>query len=336
MTNRRRPSLRLPLRRQPLPAAAATEVEAVTVFAPASVGNVGVGFDVLGHALDAIGDLVHVRRLPERTVVLAEIRGMAEPLPTDPLENTATAGLFHMIEELELPFGFEVRIEKGIPLGSGMGGSAASAVGAVVAANALLPRALRPAELLGYALIGERLASGAAHADNLAPGLLGGLALVHSIDPPDVVVVPVPDLVRCVLVRPYVRLDTRAARAVLPPQQAMGTYVQQSAHLAAFLAGCYSGDLGLIGRSLRDLVVEPYRAELIPGFYQVQQAAMLNGALGCSISGAGPSVFAWCAGDVVSSAVARAMTAAFGEAGLQSDVWISSVNAPGARIVEAR
>jgi homoserine kinase len=311
-----------------------TTVTQATAFAPAGVGNVAVGFDVLGHALDAVGDRVTVRRTDEPTVRILEITGCEEALPLDPAQNTATAGLVAMIRELGLPFGFEVRIEKSIPLGSGMGGSAASAVGGMVAANALLEEPLPLSELLRFALVGETVASGSAHADNLAPGLYGGMTLVRAMDPVDILKIPVPAEIRCVLVHPHLRLDTRVARGVLPREIPMGLYVHQSANLAGFVTGCLTGDLELIRRSFVDLVVEPHRAPLIRGFDGVKAAALEAGALGCSISGAGPSVFAWCVGDAAAAAARDAMVAAFSAAGVDSDAYISPVDAPGARVVE--
>jgi homoserine kinase len=312
-----------------------TRIETATAYAPASVGNVAVGFDVLGHALDAVGDRVTVTRLARPRVEIEEITGCEEALPLDPEQNTATAGLVAMLRELSLPFGFSVRIEKSIPLGSGMGGSAASAVGGMVAANALLERPLPLSELLRFALVGEAVASGSAHADNLAPGLYGGLTLVRAMDPPDILRIPVPDEIRCVLVHPHLRLDTRVARGVLPREIPMGLFVHQAANLAGFVVGCQTGDLDLIRRSFVDQVVEPHRAPLIQGFLAVKGAALEAGALGCSISGAGPSVFAWCVGDAVATAAREGMVAAFAAAGVQSDAFISPVGAPGARIVEA-
>lgn len=305
-----------------------------TAFAPAGVGNVAVGFDVLGHALEAVGDRVTVHRIDRPGVEILDIVGCEEQLPLEPDRNTATAGLLTLVEALDLPFGFAVHIEKAIPLGSGMGGSAASAVGALVAANALLDEALSPAELLRFALVGEAVASGSAHADNLAPGLFGGLTLVRSMSPADVLRIPVPPEIRCVLVRPHLRVDTRDARAVLPVQIPVSLHVQQSANLASFVYGCLTGDLELLGRSFVDLLAEPHREHLIPGFRPAKQAALDAGAIGCSISGAGPSLFAWCAGDDAAAAVRAAMADAFARADIRTDSWVSPVNARGAYVVE--
>jgi homoserine kinase len=306
-----------------------------TAFAPAGVGNVAVGFDILGHTLPAVGDLVTVRRTERCGVSIAGIEGIPDPIPLDPDRNTATAGLIALARELRLPFGLEVHIHKGIPLGSGMGGSAASAVGALVAANALLPEPLGPAALFQFALIGEAVASGAIHGDNLAPGLFGGLTLVRATEPADVIRIPVPPSLRCVLVHPHLQLETRRARQVLGDTVALGLHVQQSANLAGVLAGCYTGDLALIGRSLADVVVEPVRERLVPGFRAVKHAALDGGALGCSLSGAGPSLFAWCDGDAAAERVRSAMIAAFRAQGIEAEGWVSPVGGPGAYVVEA-
>lgn len=305
-----------------------------TAFAPAGVGNVAVGFDLLGHALEAVGDRVTVTRLDRPEVRIDSITGCDSPLPTEPERNTATAGLLTLIDALDLSFGFAVSVEKAIPLGSGMGGSAASAVGAMVAANALLEEPLTLDELLRYALVGEAVASGSPHADNLAPCLFGGLTLVRGLDTPDVLQIPVPEEVRCVLVRPHLRLDTKDARAVLPQSISLGLHVEQAGNLAGFIHGCFTGDLELIRRSFHDVVVEPHRERLIPGFRAAREAAIEAGALGCSISGAGPSVFAWCAGEPGAAEVRAALTGAFAAAGVSTDAWVSPVNAPGAYVVE--
>jgi homoserine kinase len=305
-----------------------------TAFAPAGVGNVAVGFDVLGHPLAAVGDRVTVRRVERPGVEIEAITGLDVRIPHDPEKNTATAGLIALLRERELPFGLAVSIEKAIPLGSGMGGSAASAVGALVAANALLDEPLTPLELLRYALVGETVASGSAHGDNLAPGLFGGLTLVRAMDPPDVVRIPVPEEVRCVLVYPHLRLDTRDARSVLPAQVSRQTAVEHGGNLAAFVMGCSTGDLELIRRSFVDLLAEPHRAALVPGFRGVQAAALEAGALGCSLSGAGPSVFAWCADEATACAVRAAMRESFERTGVETAAWISPVNAPAAHLVE--
>jgi homoserine kinase len=303
-----------------------------TAFAPASTSNLAVGFDLLGHPVGPAGDRVTVTRRAEPGVVMGAVTGRAGPLPADPAANTAGAAIQRLLADHAPGLGLEVAIEKGIPLGSGIGGSAASAVAGVVAANALLPRPLQPEALMPYALAGEAVASGAIHGDNVAPSLFGGLVLVRSADPPDVVRLPVPPSLRAVLVLPRQRLDTREARAVLPKSVPLHDVIVQTANLAGVIAGCCSGDLALIGRSMRDVLVEPHRAPLIPGFAAVKAAAMDAGALGCSISGGGPSLFAWCDGDAVAEAARRAMLRAFEGAGVQAEGWTCEVGGPGARL----
>lgn len=295
--------------------------------APASIGNVAVGYDALGCVFPAIGDRVHIRRVPNPTVRIEAITGVVTNLPRDPVQNTATRGLLQLVEDRDLPFGFALSIEKGIPLGSGMGGSAASAVASIRAASALLDEPLSPEEMFAYALQGEAVASGALHGDNVAPSLYEGLVLTRALDPPDVIRVPVPRGLRCVLVRPHMQIETRAARHVVPDEVPIDTTIQHAANLAAFMAGCYRGDTALIRRAFEDVLVEPHRAHLIPGFRAVQAAARDAGALGCSIAGAGPSVFAWCLGDDAATRAEMAMVAAFADAGLSTDAWYTALDA---------
>lgn len=305
---------------------------AATAFAPASTSNLAVGFDLLGHPVGPAGDRVTVTRRDAPGVVIGAVDGRAGPLPTDPAANTAGLAVMRLLADHAPDLGVEVSIDKGIPLGSGIGGSAASAVAAVVAANALLSVPLPLEALFPYALAGEAIASGAIHGDNVAPSLFGGLILVRSADPPDLVRLPVPSSLRCVMVLPRQRLDTREARAVLPKSVPLHDLIRQTANLAGVIAGCCTGDLALIGRSLVDVVVEPHRARLIPGFAAVQAAAMDAGALGCSISGGGPSLFAWCDGDDVAGAARDAMVAAFQAACVQAEGWTCEVGGPGARL----
>jgi homoserine kinase len=299
-------------------------------FAPASIGNVGVGFDLLGHSVTGAGDRAEVRRIDEPVVRIAAIRGCVTDLPFDPRENTAGVALMALREALGLQHGFELVLHKGIPLGSGMGGSAASCVAALVAANALLPRALSHEALYGFALDGEAAASGSRHGDNLGSMLLGGLVLAtHE----RLLRIAVPAQWHCALVHPHVVLETRKARVVLAGSYALGEFVAQSSNLALVLAGCWHGDAALVREGLKDVLVEPRRAPLIPHFAQVKQAALDHHALGASISGAGPSVFGWYENSVDAGAAALAMQAAFAEAGLQSDARVSPIDGPAAALI---
>ena len=309
-------------------------VERATAFAPASVGNVAIGFDILGFCVDALGDRVTVTRKEQPGVTIRAVRGVAGDLPLEPEKNTAGRSLLAMVEALKPDFGFEMEIDKGIPLGSGLGGSAASAVGAVVAANALLPTPCTKLELLKFAMQGEAVASGSMHVDNIAPSLFGGLVLTVGIDNPRVKQIPVPKGVRAVIIHPHMFLSTKSARAILRRTVEMSDFVWQTANLAGFISGCYTDDLDMIHASLDDVVIEPQRQALIPGFPEVRRASMQAGALGCSISGAGPTMFAW-AVESHAPAVRDAMKAEFAKRNIEVDDWIVEINAEGARVLPA-
>jgi len=302
-----------------------------TAFAPASVGNVAIGFDILGFSVDAIGDQATVRRAAGGVSVSA-IHGIVADLPREAAHNTAGRALMAMQEALGLDFGFELELEKGIPLASGLGGSAASAVAAVVAANALLAEPRAPIELLQFAMQGEAVASGSLHVDNIAPSLFGGLVLTVGIEHPRVKQIPVPETIRAVIVHPHMFLSTREARAILRQSVKMADFVWQTANLAGFISGCYTNDLDMLRDSFEDVVIEPQRAALIPGFADVRRSALSAGALGCSISGAGPTVFAWCL-ESHAHAVCEAMVREFSHHGLEADHWITEVTPRGARVI---
>lgn len=299
-------------------------------FSPASVGNVGIGFDILGHVIQGPGDTVTVRRIDEPTVRITTIRGTTVDLPLDAPSNTAGAALIAMRDALALPFGFEMEIDKGIALGSGMGGSAASCVAALVAANALLEAPLTRRELYPFALVGEAVASGGRHGDNLGPMLLGGLVLSTA---EHLVSVPVPQAWHSLLVHPDAILETRRARAALQGAYELKAFVAQSAHLALVLAGCHAGDAGLVRAGLKDVLVEPRRAPLIVGFDAAKAAMLDGGAMGASISGAGPSIFGWFEDRAAAAAAAPAVQAAFAGAGFGSQAWVSRIDAPGAHLL---
>ncbi|MEO8987769.1 MAG: homoserine kinase [Rhodanobacter sp.] len=299
-------------------------------FAPVSVGNVGVGFDLLGHSVTGAGDQAEVRRIDEPVVRIAAIHGCVDGLPLDPLRNTAGTALLSLRDALALPYGFELVLHKGIALGSGMGGSAASCVAALVAANAVLEQPLSREALYPFALDGEAVASGSRHGDNLGAMLLGGLVLAtHD----RLLRVPVPAAWHCALVHPHIVLETRKARAALAGHYELSEFVAQSSNLALVLAGCYQGDASLVREGLEDVLIEPRRASLIPHFAQVKQAALDHHAMGASISGAGPSVFGWYENCADAEAAGVAMHKTFAEAGLDSDIRISPINGPAASLV---
>lgn len=300
-------------------------------FAPASVANVAVGFDLLGYAVAGVGDTVTVRRIDAPDVRIAAIRGAVVELPREAANNTAGAALIALREALALPFGFEIEIDKGIPLSSGMGGSAASCVAALVAANALLDVPLSREQLYLYSLDGEAVASGSRHGDNLGPMFLGGLVL-STLE--RLVPVPVPSTWHSLLVHPDALLETRRARAALQGAYELKEFVAQSTNLALVLAGCHAGDADLVRAGLADVLIEPRRAPLIVGFDAAKQAALDAGAMGASISGAGPSIFAWFQTRESADAAAQGVQAAFAAAGFASQAWVTPLNSPGATLLQ--
>jgi homoserine kinase len=304
----------------------------VRAFAPATVANVGPGFDVFGFAIAGLGDSVTAVRRDEPGVVLTSVEGDGGVLPRDAERNTAGVAVRALLDAIgRTDLGFELRLEKGMPLASGLGSSAASAAAAVTAVNALMETEVDEAALLRAATEGERIACGAAHADNVAPSLLGGFVLVRQLR---VDRLPVPEGLACALVHPQQEVLTGEARAVLPAEVPRGAAVEQLGNVAAFVAGLAQGDLELLGSSLRDVIAEPARKAAVLGFDAVRAVALETGALGCGLSGSGPTLFALCESHVraeqVAAAMSQALEAATGDAG---DIWVSPVGAPGARIV---
>lgn len=302
-----------------------------TAFAPASIGNIAVGFDILGHSLAGPGDKVTVTLTNTGEVRIVSIKGSVTDLPKTAAENTAGRALLHLKKSFEPSVGFDVEIEKGIALGSGMGGSAASAVAAVVAANSLVDAPVGLEGLYQSAMDGEAAASGSAHGDNVGPMLLGGIVIAPTKGA--AVKVPTPHWLHVALVHPHFVLETKRARAALAGVYELHDFVVQSEGLALVLAGLYANDESLMRRGFRDVLVEPRRAGLIPGFSHVKQAALDHGAIGASIAGAGPSVFGWFDTPGQAEKAAAAMASAFKTAGLESDRLVSVVNGPAARVI---
>ena len=305
-----------------------------TASSPAGVGNIGVGFDLLGHTIAGLSDRVTVARIDAPQVRTAAIEGSIPGLgiiPFEPEGNTAGRALLRLREGLGLPFGFEYRIDKGIPLGAGLGGSAASAVAALVAANALLDAPLPREALYPYAIEGEYASSRSRQGDNVGPMLVGGvtLATLERLLP-----LSVPEWLHCVVVHPDQVLETKRSREVLQAPFPLATVVRHGAHLAQFVLGLERGDIDLIRAGLHDVIAEPRRASLVPGFDVVKAAAMDRDALGASLSGAGPSVFAWFASESAARTAAPAMQAAFAGAGFGSRAYVSPVAGPRAELVQ--
>lgn len=318
----------------------ASEVTQVRAWAPASVGNLGCGLDVLGLALAGLGDLVVARQLArpgeQPGVTVRAIRGDGGVLPLDPARNTASIAGNALLRQRRGDVAVELEIEKGVPLAGGLGSSAASAVAAVVAVDALLGLGASKLELFRAAVEAEGVNCGAAHGDNVAPSLLGGCALVRPEPEPEAVALPCPAGLAVAILHPHVELTTRASRAVLPKAVPLANAIQQWANVGSLVAALHSGDLALLGRALEDRVSEPARGPLIPGFVRTQRAARVAGALGASLSGAGPSMFALCDGLASAETVTCAMEAAFREeTGLECDAFATRVDLRGARTLTA-
>ena len=308
-----------------------SQLNEVRVFAPATVANVAVGFDILGFAFHGPGDEVVLRRSEQPGLRISTITGTGDKqLPLETERNTAGYAALQLFKHLGIDDGFEMEIHKKMPFGSGLGSSAASAAAGAFAANTLLGSPLSKQALLPFAVAGEEIADGAYHADNVGPSLLGGILFIRDNQTLDVHQLPVPEELYAAVVYPHVEILTKDARAVLSDQIKLAQHIRQSGNLGAFLIALYKKDYELIGRSLQDLIIEPQRAKLIPGFQDVKESAMSAGALGTSISGAGPSVFALCKGEAQAKAVAQRMSEAFTHHGITNDSYASPINTTGA------
>ncbi len=310
------------------------EEQTCRAFAPGSIGNLACGFDVLGLALEGPGDEVLARRTEEPGVKIAEIRGDGGRLPMEPGRNTAGAAAEAALAALGVDWGVELELKKGLPLAAGMGGSAASAVAAVLAVQGLSRRALESDALLRCALAGESVASGHGHPDNAAPSLFGGLVLVPAWEPLHPILVPVPEELSAAHVRPHLEIETRGAREVLGRTVLLEDAVAQWGNTAALMVGLLREDWEVIRHALQDRVAEPLRAPSVPGFEKVRRAGLEAGALGISLSGSGPSLFALCRGLKSAEAAGLAMVQAFQDvADLEADLTLSPGRSPGARVV---
>lgn len=307
----------------------------IAAFAPATVSNVACGFDVLGFALDSPGDVVIAEATTAVGVEIAEIEGDGGRLSSDPTRNTAGAAALALLARLQASRGIRLRIHKGIPLASGVGSSGASAVASVVAVNEMLGRPAPLEVLLECAMQGEVAGCGAAHPDNVAPSLYGGFVLARAASPPDVIRLPVPEELCCAVLHPHLQVETGQARSLLGESVPLSAAVRQWGNVGALVAGLFLKDLPLIARTLEDHVAEPKRAHLVPGFAMVKAAAARAGAMGCSLSGSGPSIFALCSSMERAELAGEAMRNAYfaTNPGVDADLWISAVGRRGARIV---
>lgn len=309
----------------------------IKVFAPATVANVSCGFDIFGFAIEEPGDVVEIQRRDEPGVVIKDIFGDEGRLPRKAEKNTVTGVMLHLLKHLGInDFGCEVTLHKNMPLGSGMGSSAASAVAGVIAINELLGCPLSRTELLPFAMEGERIASGSAHADNVGPALLGGFVIIRSYAPLDIFSIPVPKDLYCTLVHPDIEINTKDARYILRDEVSLKNTISQMGNVAGLVAGLMKEDYDLISRSMIDVIIEPVRSILIPEFNFVKQAALDNGALGCSISGSGPSMFALSRGIENARKVGEVMKQTFLNAGIESSTHVSLINQGGPVVLDRK
>lgn len=310
------------------------EKNEVRVFASASVANVTCGFDVMGFALNEPGDEIIARRSGNPGVEITRITGDNGILPVSIEKNTAGVAAYALLGKVEMETGIELEIHKKMPLGSGLGSSAASSVGAVVAVNRLLGSPFQPKDLLSFAAEGERIACGTAHLDNVAPSLLGGFVLIRSQDPPDVIELECPEPLFAAVIHPRIEIRTEDTRKILRREVMLSKAVTQWGNVGGLVAGLLKGDYDLISRSLEDVIIEPVRSVLIPGFPEVKQAALDAGALGSGISGSGPSIFALTASKEIARNVAEAMKKQFDALGLDNETYVSKIEKKGPRILD--
>ncbi|MFA7565379.1 MAG: homoserine kinase [Candidatus Neomarinimicrobiota bacterium] len=308
-------------------------MKSVTVFAPATVANVACGFDIFGFAVNEPGDVAKVTLRENPGVEITRITGDNGKLPRTAEKNTAGFTALRYLETIQSQQGVSIELHKKMPLSSGLGSSAASAVAVLFAINTLFDNRLTKSELLGIALQSEKLACGAAHADNAAPALFGGFLLIRENNPPDIVELPVPENLYCTIIHPEIEINTADARNILAPNVPLKDAVKQWANTAGLVAGLYRKDLTLISRSMNDYIIEPQRAKLIPHFYEIKKAALDRGALGCSISGSGPSLFALSNSQEIAQKIAGSMSAVLANYKICNQIYISTINTEGPKII---
>ena len=307
-------------------------MDKIKVFAPATVANVSCGFDVLGFCLDHVGDEIHIQKSSNPGVRITKITGQNLPLETH--KNVAGVAAEALLKEIDTPFGFEIEIHKGIKAGSGIGSSAASSAGAVFGINELLGKPFTSKDLIPFAMKGEELASGAAHADNVSPAILGGFTLVRCCQSNDIISLPSPKDLFATIIHPKIELKTSDARSVLKKTISLEKGIQQWGNLAALVSALYTDDYELISRSLVDVIIEPERSALIPHFKDVKQAALAAGALGSGISGSGPSIFMLSKGEDTAEKVRKAIEKIYLPFQIEFDTFVSNINTQGVKIID--
>ncbi len=308
--------------------------ESINIFAPATVANVSCGFDIFGLAVDNPGDEVVVSLRSDDKIVIQEITGDEGKLTLNPEKNTVSVPILRYLEKLQIKQGFDIKLHKKMPLGSGLGSSSASAVAGVFAANQLLNTPMKVDELLPFSMEGERVACGAAHADNVAPSLLGGFVIIRSYNPLDFVKISTPEELYVSIVHPDLEVNTKDARIILRQEAILNKIIAQTGNVAGMVAGLLTSNYELIGRSMTDHLIEPNRAILIPYFDEVKKAAIETGALGASISGAGPSIFAFSKGKEMADLVGQTMKQVFESADIHTNLFVSGINQTGPKILD--
>jgi len=303
----------------------------IKLFCPATIANISCGFDVLGLCLETVGDEMIIRKSDVKGIKITKIVG--EDLPLESSKNVAGVAALALLDAIDYKFGFEIEIYKNIKPGSGIGSSAASAAGAVFGINELLGKPFNRKELVEFAMKGEAIASGSEHADNVAPAILGGITLVRSSAPLDIIKIESPSELFATVIHPQIELKTSEMRAVLQPMIPLKSAILQWGNLGGLIAGFYTSDYELIGRSLHDEIVEPLRGPFIPKFDVIKKTALENGALGSGISGSGPSIFALSKGIETANRIAKAMFVIYEDMNMPFEIHVSKVNPEGVKII---
>jgi len=303
----------------------------IKIFSPATVANVSCGFDVLGFCLDSVGDDMVIRKTDKKGIFITKIVGFDLPYETE--LNVAGVSALAMYNAIDVDFGFEIEIYKNIKPGSGIGSSAASAVGSVFGMNELLGRPFNKTELTAFAIKGEAIASKCEHADNLAPALFGGFTLVKSINPVQILEIPSPTDLYATIIHPQIEIKTSESRAVLPKEVALNDAIIQWANVGSLVHALHTSDYNLLKDSLYDVIVEPHRSKLIPHYNDVKKASLQAGALGCGISGSGPSIFSLSKGLETANMIKEAINNVYANTGIEFDIHVSKINIEGVKIV---
>lgn len=309
-------------------------MESIRIFAPATVANVSCGFDILGFALYEPGDEIILTRSKTGKIKIKEITGDDGNLPLEVEKNSASAVVKNILAHLDIKTGIDIVLHKKMPLGSGLGSSAASSVAGAFAINQLLGSPLTKAELLRFTMQGEGVACGYEHADNVAPCLFGGFVLIRSYEPLDVIQIPTPDNLYATVIHPQIEIKTKDARDILRKEIQLKNAIKQWGNVGGLIAGLFTSDYRLIGRSMEDHIIEPIRSILIPGYIEVKNAALDTGVLGCGISGSGPSIFTLSEGKATALKAGKKMSEEFKNLGIENDIYMSKINSHGPMILD--